>query len=79
MNSYKPGWLAVDRPRIATRVAIAILRAMTGALNWITGIVIRSTTKRAFDPDAARLTAIRAMTTMARRNPWAEHRENDFV
>jgi hypothetical protein len=39
---------------------------MTGALNCVSGFVIRLTTKT-IDPDAARLTAIRAMIAIARR------------
>lgn len=69
MNSYRPAWLDVDgRRSMSTMVSIAVLRFLTGVLTRLTAIIWKLTTPKAVDPEAARLTAIRAMIAMARRH-----------
>ena len=46
MNSYRPAWLSVDRPRISTRVAIYVLKAATAAVTCLTGCIIWLSTRQ---------------------------------
>jgi hypothetical protein len=45
-KAFVPAWLSVDRPRISTRIAIAVMRFLTDALTRTTAAIIWLTTRQ---------------------------------